>query len=662
MIRPAAAIALALAASCSRPSPKPAAWAPAKSCNGCHAEIAKSYARTGMGRAFAPFSRERTKATFDRTNVFYHKASDRTYTMTLRDGTAYMRRQEGPPGGPERNVVEKRIDYILGSGHAAQTFVHRNARDELIELPVAWYVEGGYWAMNPNYDRPDHEEFRRRISYDCFFCHNAYPNMAGRSDSFFADPVYPADLPSGIDCQRCHGSAAAHVEAASSGAPVEKIRAGVVNPKRLGRDRRMEICMQCHLQSTSRSLPHAVVREGRGVFSYGANEPLGGFVTHFDHAPGSGYDDKFEIAHAAYQLRKSACFQKSEMDCVTCHDPHAVKRGAEAVAETSAACRQCHHSPAGAMHAKASECVSCHMPKRRTEDVVEVVMNDHRIVRRPPPGNLTARRAERDTRAYRGEVVPYYPPRPDVLSVALAQVRAGANLGPGIAALENAIGKDCGADCYYDLAEAYGKAGRTAGVARAAEEALRLDPNHVAALRSYGAYLSANGDAARGAELLERALRLSPGSARTMHDLAANYERQGRSAESLKMLREAAAADLDSPEILVALGMALNAAGQSGEAMNAFAGAVRAEPRNAAARYGYAVTLAQAGRKGEALDEATRASELEPSRADARLLVAMLSAELGDLGRARIEAAKAAAAKDQAIADQARGLLRALNQ
>ena len=45
--------------------------------------------------------------------------------------------------------------------------------------------------MNPGYDRPDHDGFRRKIAYDCMFCHNAYPQIPAGHDQPFAEPVYP---------------------------------------------------------------------------------------------------------------------------------------------------------------------------------------------------------------------------------------------------------------------------------------------------------------------------------------------------------------------------------------------------------------------------------------------------------------------------------------
>jgi len=39
------------------------------------------------------------------------------------------------------------------------------------------------------------------------------------------------------------------------------------------------------------------------------------FLPNFDHPPDAGYDDKFEIAHQAYRLRRSAVFRRAAEDC-----------------------------------------------------------------------------------------------------------------------------------------------------------------------------------------------------------------------------------------------------------------------------------------------------------------------------------------------------------
>ena len=54
------------------------------------------------------------------------------------------------------------------------------------------------------------------------------------------------------------------------------------------------------------------MRFGRSTFSYSAGEPLGDFLVYFDHAPGSGFEDKFEIVSAALPFPESACFQRSD--------------------------------------------------------------------------------------------------------------------------------------------------------------------------------------------------------------------------------------------------------------------------------------------------------------------------------------------------------------
>ena len=75
-------------------------------------------------------------------------------------------------------------------------------------------------------------------------------------------------LPLGIDCQRCHGPAQRHVDLASrAGANAEEIRAAIVNPKRLSPDREAELCLKCHLETTSGPLPKAIRKFDREPFS-----------------------------------------------------------------------------------------------------------------------------------------------------------------------------------------------------------------------------------------------------------------------------------------------------------------------------------------------------------------------------------------------------------
>ena len=163
--------------------------------------------------------------------------------------------------------------------------------------------------MSPAYDRPDHLGFSREITYRCLFCHNGYPRIDAGSDDWDGASILPAVLPEGIDCQRCHGPGGDHVSAVRHGAGRDRVRNSIVSPARLSTERQLEVCMQCHLETTSAQLPAALLRFGRGVFSYRPAERLANYVLHFDHAPGTGHEDKFELVSAVYRLRKSRCFE-----------------------------------------------------------------------------------------------------------------------------------------------------------------------------------------------------------------------------------------------------------------------------------------------------------------------------------------------------------------
>jgi predicted CXXCH cytochrome family protein len=288
----------------------------------------------------------------------------------------------------------------------------------------------------------------------------------------------------------------------------------LVNPAKLSFDGRMEVCMQCHLEPTGGDIAAKLQRFERGPFSYVAGEPLVDFAIFFDYAPGRR-DDRFEGVGAAYQFRKSRCFLESgrKLDCMSCHDPHDVPRGAAALRQYSRVCLRCHASSSHPpdVSATAADCITCHMPKRRDEDAPHMVFTDHRIQRRAP-ANPLAEFAERPPELYRGEVVPYYPlplaQTPEIaLYRAVAQVGTGNNVEAGLPELVRAIDlvKPREPEFYMILGDGWKSLGKTAEAAAAYREALRVKPDCVRAMRALAVV-----DPAHAEEILARAVQVAP--------------------------------------------------------------------------------------------------------------------------------------------------------
>ncbi len=649
-------------------------------CASCHRQIWETYRRTGMGRSFFRPGPGDTVEGYSRENTYYHQASDQHFTMSQRGGWFYQRCHQIAPDGRESHVVEREIHFVLGSGNHVRSYLHRTPNGQLVQLPIAWYAErGGFWAMNPGYDRPDHMDFRRKVDQECFFCHNAYPEIeadGGASHDRSSHDLYlRGSIPEGIDCQRCHGPGRLHVQSVQRGASPEAIRGAIINPARLSRQRQLELCLQCHLESTSRRLPNSIRRFGRGFFSYRPGEPLENYILHFDHAAGGGHDDKFEIAHAGYRLMKSACFRKSNgaLTCTTCHNPHEAPRDEEAGRRYVQVCRSC-HAPAG-NHPQGDDCLGCHMPKRRTEDVVHVVMTDHYIQRHKPERDLLGPLGEppdTEETAYRGEVVLFYPPRlpatPETeLYLSTAQVTEGANLKAGIPRLQKAVEtyRPSQPEFYSELANAYARSDQHETAVRYYEEALRRKPNYPAARLSYATTLHKLGRWAAAAVVLEAAVAAAPDNAEVLNALGSTYVQLGRLDEAVTALRHALMADPDPAEIYVNLGTALfrkgdqiaaiealrsaivarpgfaaahnnlaailNARGDFSQAQPHFRRALRVDPNYAVAHYNYGRALADRGQSEEAEAELREALRLDPGMADAATRLGMLLTEKGQL-------------------------------
>jgi predicted CXXCH cytochrome family protein len=559
-------------------------------CRSCHREIYERYSTTPMARSFYRAENAAVIEDWDRNNRFYHQPSDRYYEMTRRNGKLFVRRYQQDESRQPMNSLELAVTHIMGSGMRARSYLHQTAQGWIVELPVSWYSQEQSWGMAPGYDRPRHPDFSRTVNHKCMFCHNAYPDFPNERarQGWDADISFPVSLPSGIDCQRCHGPGGQHVRDASA--------RSIVNPARLSPDRQMDLCMQCHLESTTFRLPDSYRRFGRGFYSYVPGEPLADYMVHFDHASGTGHDDKFEIVSAAYRLRKSACFVKSKgrMVCTTCHDAHHTVPPEGRASYYRQRCMGCHSADTAFRHKMepaafgTMDCLPCHMPMRRTEDVVHVAMTDHNIMRRRPDGDLLAPRREKTEaeQAYSGPVVLYDPqtsandPLRDVY-LGIAQVKEKANLRPGVELLARAlrVTKVMAAEPYFELAEA--------------QLSLGL---HEDARKNY-----------------VEALSRDPAFAHAENNLANLLSKMGRSREAIVHHRRALVLDPASAELHRNLGLALMQNRDFQSAGQAFRDAVATNPLYAPAWQEYGAFLLSQGQIDEARTYLSRALVLDPA-------------------------------------------------
>lgn len=712
--RPALLAALAVAAVVAQqthaPSAAPATAAhaapahpPAKSVNNyvdpqlcatCHAEIAETYAKTGMGRSFSKITPQTPGDPFPAGKPFYHEASASYFSMVRHDGKIYQRRWQIGYDGKETNIEEKSADYVLGSGNHGRTYLHLTARNGLQQLPMGWYSEdgeiyldrffgdpnqqlpanwysgsgGGIWAMIPGYDRADYPGSERPVHYECMFCHNGYPKIPKANEEEGAEAVYQLPLPNGIDCQRCHGPGQRHIETVSkAGVTPAEIQASIVNPKRLSPERELEVCLQCHLETSSLKLPHAVQRLGRLPFSYVPGQPLENFMIAFDREPGR--NQRFEVANAAYALRRSQCFLKTQgndaahqLRCTSCHDPHNIPRGAEATAHYNSVCRTCHTETFAAAvtagtHPSNPDCVSCHMPKHRTDDAIHIVMTDH-FIRARPPANLLARKTEyyeSPATSYKGEVIPYYPaklpPTPaNLLDVASAQVVDGSNLRQGIPRLLELIRKyrPTQAAYYATLAEGLHMSGDPAGSSQYFAEALRRAPDSTVIMIKL-AIAQTDWQAWPAAEATaRRVIALTPSDPVAWGLLGQALYEQNKSEAAREALNKALSFDPDLPEPHNYLAAMLVRAGDLDGAEKEFRAALRILPANAEWQANLAGLLASRGSVAEAKFLFELAIRLKPEATAARLNYAKMLANTNQTAEAA-EQARAAVLADPGV-------------
>ncbi len=330
--------------------PRYALYVGDRSCRECHPGESAAHSRSGHSRTFRPAAKVDSARGLDGRIVADPEKPGVTWRFVFRDGRLATVRDEA--GRLERYEIE----YVLGSRRHASTFVSLLDRDPtspvLLEHRISDFAELNGLGLTPGQavvakspgNTPHGHVINPTNTLKCLGCHAT--TTSNRGPSFLDE----ATMIPNISCERCHGPAKNHVEAARRGAIGEALAMRPAGPDggKTAEDR-MRACGECH--RTPELVPPAEIRVDNAVL----------------------------VRHQPVGLMQSACFLKSEgkLDCSTCHDPHS--RVSTDRAAYQAQCLAC-HGKADQAHCPVSPldgCVGCHMPRR---DVGRgMIMSDHWI-------------------------------------------------------------------------------------------------------------------------------------------------------------------------------------------------------------------------------------------------------------------------------------------
>ncbi|QQL50473.1 multiheme c-type cytochrome [Mucilaginibacter ginkgonis] len=354
-----------------KPDPRDQVFAGSHKCINCHKDIYNNYVHTAHYMSTAPATAQSINGDFLPGNNTFRFNKQLQVVMEKRDSGFY---QAAYFNGKLQQA--HRFDIVFGRTKAQTYLSWRGNR--LFQLPVSYFNNVHRWTNSPGY-ATDHAEFDRPITRRCFECHSSYikelpktaEDMQRREVDFDKE-----SLINGIDCERCHGPAANHVNYHTQ-FPQEKQAKYIVKFAALTRSQKMDACGVCH-------------SGGKDVFQ----------VTAFRFKMGDKLENfkepnflKQDLNPATLDvhgnqdglLRTSQCFLKSNMDCSSCHDAHKNDIGNTLV--YSQRCMACHKDVQHKFNGRlvnegilGKNCIDCHMPQKPSNVIAVEASGGKKVV------------------------------------------------------------------------------------------------------------------------------------------------------------------------------------------------------------------------------------------------------------------------------------------
>lgn len=371
-------------------------------CKLCHQNIYNSFINTGMGKSFDVASKQKSAGDFSKATI-YDSFLNMHYKAYFKNDSMYINEFRMEKQDTVYSRTEQ-VNYIIGSGQHTNSHI-QSVNGYLNQMPMTFYTQNQKWDLPPGFENGVNTRFTRKIGLECMSCHNGFPEMVLGSENKFKA------VPTGIDCERCHGPGSIHVKLKQSGQLVDTskhIDYSIVNPSKLPIDLQFDICQRCHLQG------NAVLKNNHSFYDFKPGKKLKDYISVF-LPKYKNADDEFIMASHADRLKQSACFIRSieklknqnslkpyigALTCITCHNPHVSVRETN-TNSFNEACISCHSSSGNstltctdknyllAKNAKKghapgnlTNCVNCHMPSSGSIDIPHVSVHDH-FIRKP---------------------------------------------------------------------------------------------------------------------------------------------------------------------------------------------------------------------------------------------------------------------------------------
>ncbi len=343
-------------------------------CIRCHAEIAETYRKHPMGRSLSPIATASQPLTDGESERPLFVANRFQYAIEHRDGRVFHQEMRCDASGRVIAQNEAEVRFVLGSGRLGLSYLVE--RDGLLfQSPISWYAQKGRWDLSPGYEKQN-PHFNRPVVSGCLFCHANRAKPVASTINRYQPPIFQGHA---IGCERCHGPGELHISRPDMVAGRDL---SIVNPAHLEPSLRDAVCEQCHLIGHRR-----VVRLDRQEEDYRPGLPFQRFWTVLKQPEGQV---KNHFVGQVEQMHESRCFIASQgrLGCIACHDPHVFPSPEEKIAYFRTRCLNCHTDRGCSLPAntrretnRADDCVSCHMPRMSSSNIVHAAATDHRIPR-----------------------------------------------------------------------------------------------------------------------------------------------------------------------------------------------------------------------------------------------------------------------------------------